>query len=234
MSAMFRTALACAVLVLMMIATRAHAGTVALWTFEESHPQSQGAYGPEVGDGFGSSSIHAGRTFINDQAPLGNFIGNGSMWSYGTHGWQEGDYFQFRVSTVNLHDIRLNWDQTRSFNGPADFALQYSTDGQDFHDFALYSVLTNLSENGRLFWDVVHPRQSVYTFDFDLSSLDAIDNQPDVTFRLRAQQAGATVNGSGRVDNFLITGRLTVIPLPPAVLAGLPTFALIAWLIGRR
>ena len=213
-------------------AAHAHAATVAMWTFEQSHPTSAGPFAPEVGQGIAAGSTHG--TFRNDQAVLGNFVGNGSTWSFASHGWQAGDYFQFQVSTLGRNDIHLSWDQTRSFNGPADFALQYSTDGHDFHDFALYSVLWNQSIVNRLFWDVVHPRQSVYTFNFNLAAVDAIDNAPTVFFRLRASEDGAVPEGSGRVDNLQVTAASTAIPLPSAGFTGLIVLAAVCGFLSLR
>ena len=192
----------------------AGAGTVALWTFENSHPTSAGPFAPEVGAGF--ATAHAQGNFQNEQAVNLNFIGNGSTWSWGSHEWNAGDYFQFEVSTLGLKDVHLDWDQGRSLTGPAAFALQYSTDGQSFTKFASYTVLRNNDEDGRTHWDSIFPRQKVYSFAFDLSDVGAVEDADVAIFRLSAINGGSFFAGTTRVDNFQVTAA-AAIPLPAGV-----------------
>ena len=196
----------------------AGAGTVALWTFEDSHPTSAGPFAPEVGAGVATAQAQG--NFQNEQAVNLNFIGNGSTWSWGSHDWNAGDYFQFQVSTLGLKDIHLDWDQTRSLTGPDLFALQYSTDGQAFTNVKTYTLLWNKDVEGRSFWDSIVPRQRVYSFAFDLSDVGAIENAEVAIFRLSAVSGGSFSAGTTRVDNFEVTAA-AAIPLPAAAWTGL-------------
>jgi hypothetical protein len=45
-----------------------------------------------------------------------------------------------------------------------------------------------------------------YHFQFDLSSIAALENQADVYFRLTASTVGTSFAGTNRVDNFTVSG----------------------------
>ncbi len=183
-------------------ATAAHATVVtnALWTFEVSVPSTSGPHSPEVGSG--QATQVGGATFTNP-------LGNGSLESFAANQWNTGEYFQFQVSTLGFHSIKLEWDQGRSTAGPDDFILQYSTDGISFTDHNSYVVL---NENGN--WNSV-TRLASFTFNYNLTAITALNNQPTVFFRLTTtDNPGGT--GTVRVDNFLVTS--SIIPEPSTVL----------------
>jgi hypothetical protein len=201
----------------------ASAQTIAQWTFETSVPSTAGPHAAEVGAG-SALGFHAGTTTYS------NPVGNGSAESFSSNGWGIGDYYQFSVSTLGYSGISVSWDQASSGTGPRDFSLAYSTDGVAFTPFASYEVLITASPNA---WSS-SVYQSMFTFDYDLSSITALDNAPTVFFRLEntsnVSAAGGAVAsaGSSRVDNFTVS----VVPEPAsATLLGL---GLTVWLIRRR
>ena len=115
-----------------------------------------------------------------------------------------------------------------SNTGPRDFALQYSTDGISFSNFATYTV--NLST-----WNAsVTPAADAYSYN--LSSVTALDNDASVFFRLTVNSGtaigGAAIagTGSGQVDNF----QVQAIPEPSTwALIGIGS-AFAIWNIRRR
>ncbi|HMN96421.1 MAG TPA: hypothetical protein PKC43_11185 [Phycisphaerales bacterium] len=106
------------------------------WTFEVSVPVNAGPHANEEGDveGF-ASGFHAGAATV-----YSNPVGNGSLESFSSNNWSEGDYYQFTTSTVGFEDIVFGWSQTRSGTGPANFVVQWSGDGEDFETLLEYTV----------------------------------------------------------------------------------------------
>src|SRR5262249_29221710 len=162
--------------------------TIALWQFEtfvtNSITGSSATLGPLLSD-FGSGSafgVHASAA-----TTWSHPVGNGSGNSFSANTWAQGDYFQFQVSSVGYQDLIVSYDQTRSSTGPATFTFAYGTDGVNFTPFAVdYTVLNNTSSVGppaTSAWSS-NPRQSAYTFTFDLSAIAAIENVPSVYFRI--------------------------------------------------
>jgi hypothetical protein len=184
------------------------AGVIADWTFESSVPSgtgpaSVGPFNAEIGTG---SAYAVGLGTISSPA------GNGSPHSLSANGWTNAipasSYYQFNVSTVGNSSIGVTFDQTSSATGPANFQLQYSTDGISFTTFASYSPLVNASPNP--VWNM-STSSSLYTFNFDLSSITVLNNASTVDFRLQAtgltSENGGTIalGGTDRVDNFIVS-----------------------------
>lgn len=213
----------------------AHGQTLANWTFESTSLTSSGtteaAAGPFLAEGglqagtAEASGLHLSATTVYS-APAGN----GSPKSFSSNGWALGDYYQFTLSTTSFDNIVVSFDQTSSATGPRDFKLSYSTDGTNFTDFITYSPLVNSSPNA---WSASTPAPAAH-FSFDLSSISAIDDASQVTFRLvmnsTTSENSGTVAASGtdRVDNFTVAS----IPEPSATLALLGGAGLLA--IRRR
>ena len=112
-----------------------------------------------------------------------------------------GDFFQFLTSTTGFSGITLLFDATSSGTGPKDFKVQYSTNGADFTDVpgASYTTSSAVAFSSGNEQATTPPR-----FGFDLSSITAIDNQPDVYIRLVATAAPGAAGGTSRVDNVVI------------------------------
>ena len=158
---------------------------LAKWTFETSIPTTAGPFNPEIGTGQALGGT--GGTYSNP-------VGNGSTESFSSTGWDVGDYWQFRTSTLGQDEIGVIFDQTRSGTGPSSFQFQYSLDGTNFTNFSTpYSLDgTSWSSGGAVLGT---------TYSFDLRSVAALNNKADVYFRL-SNLSTAPATGTNRVDNF--------------------------------
>lgn len=183
--------------------------TIADWTFETSQPTTAGPYSPEVGSGT-ATGYHSS---VSPSAVYSTPAGNGSPHSYSANVWSVGDYWQFALSTSGEGGINISYDQASSNTGPGYFLLEYSTNGSTFTPFgSQYVVLANASPN--LVWSATAAHNSAYTFNFNLSSIPALNNASSVYFRMvdnstvDAQNLTTTVGtaGTDRVDNVTIAG----------------------------
>ena len=207
----------------------ASAQTIAQWGFELNTPPDvtdtnlYAGLMPDIGSGSGLG-LHA-----SSASDWTTPAGNGSANSFSVNTWAVGDRFQFTVATTGYTGIGVSFDQTSSGTGPRDFGLEYSTDGSTFTAFAGYSVLPNAAPNP--VWNS-SVSSSLYSYNFDLSAITALNNAPNVYFRLvnvsTISANGGTVatGGTSRIDNFAVY----VVPEPTglAVLGGLMLF------VGRR
>ncbi len=186
------------------------ADIIANWTFEVSVPTTAGPHAAEIGTGFATGS-HA-----STSAVYSNPVGNGSLESFSSNFWSVGDYYQFQFSTVGLENVQFSWDQAGSSTGPRDFQVQYSTDGTNFTNFgSVYEVLINGAPNTPWNSTTYNP---LFTYNVDMSSVSAIDNQANVFLRL-TNTSTVSINlgtvatgGTNRVDNVLVEA--TAVPEP--------------------
>jgi hypothetical protein len=193
---------------LMTLSHLTNAQPIAQWTFETSPPAdltdtaSISGIAADIGSGT-ASGVHAGAT-TDWSTPAGN----GSANSLSVNSWAPGDYFQLQTATIGFSGISVSFDQTGSATGPRDFTFSYSTDGVNYTDFSNYSVLLNGGAPNPA-WSAT-TNSTGYTQFYDLSSISALNNAPNVYFRI--VDAGATsINGgavgaagTGRIDNFTV------------------------------
>ena len=190
-------------------AAGAQATVIADWTFETSQPGSSASVAAEIGTGTASEY---------GLGTISSPVGNGSSHSYSANGWDNGDYFQFSVSTTGLAGISLSWDQAGSNTGPGSFELDYSTDGgATFDTWDSYTVPTGNFASGIV--------STTFSHSYDLSSVTDLDNRSTVLFRLVDTSVTATgaINGgavgtagTGRVDNVVVSA-VSAVPVPAAV-----------------
>jgi hypothetical protein len=164
--------------------------TLAKWTFETSVPTTAGPHAAEEGTG-NATGFHASSSTV-----YSNPVGNGSSESFSSNFWGIGDYYQFQTSTSGQGSVRLSWAQTRSSTGPGDFDLQWSTDGTTFNTAMSY-VVEPIS------WSSV-TANPLSVFTADLSSIGALNDQPNVYFRLTATSEPGGTGGTNRVDDFMV------------------------------
>src|SRR5262245_44768534 len=95
---------------------------------------------------FGASGSHtSGSTLWT--AP----VGNGTAHSLNSNNWsQNTDYYQFQVSTTNVADLYVSYDQISSSTGPNHWQFAYSTDGTNFT--SLGSSYTTFPTSGATTW----------------------------------------------------------------------------------
>lgn len=186
----------------------AKADTIAKWTFETSNPGGYRAAGAwmtnitaEIGAGTASGLHHSG------PAVYGVGSGNGSLFSFGaSNSWAVGDFSQFAVSTTGYQNLQISYDQVSSSTGPGTFFLAYSTDGNTFTQIGSDYAVTAGS------WSYNTPT-SANSFNFDLSSITAINDQLIVYFRVvddsTVASGGGAVKavGNDRLDNFLVSAQ---------------------------
>ena len=209
----------CATACMVVVSSASSAATIATWTFETSVPTTAGPHAPEVGAGQ-ALGIHA-----NASSVYSNPAGNGSLESFSANFWETGDSYQFQVSTLTYSDLIFSWNQNRSSTGPANFDLQYSTDGTTFTTFASYVIPSGIG------WSTSTPDATNTTvFSQDLSAVAAIENQPTVYFRLTNTSATGATGGTNRIDNVSVEG--TVVPEPATLALG--GIALIGVVATRR
>lgn len=174
---------------------------------------SAGSLAADVGTGT-FSAVHASAATV-----WSNTAGNGTAKSISANTWSVGDYYQFTADTTGLTTgVSVRFDVTGSNTGPRDFKLQYSTDGSTFIDFTNYSIVNTAFSAGTTV-TTTPPR-----FLFDLSSISALNNNPNAAFRVVDTSTtainGTTVaaGGTSRIDTILVGN----VPEPTAlgVLAG--------------
>lgn len=177
------------------------------WTFENTAivgaSGSDFTYGPSdaglLSLGSSADGHHATATtaysFPAGQAPS-------APRALSANNWSVNDYWQFSLTTVGFQNLTVSFGQLGSATGPANYQFQYSTDGTTFTNFGTAITLTSSS--------------TFKTSTFDLSSVTDVNNALSVVFRVvdtsTTAIGGGTVGttGSGRIDNFLLTG----IPIP--------------------
>ena len=84
---------------------------------------------------------------------------------------------QFNASTAGYTNIVVTWEQDNSNTGSKYARLQYSTDGTNFTDFDLITGTSSSSHHSS-----------------DLSSLPAVQNNPDFAFRIVTEFESTAVN----------------------------------------
>jgi len=161
--------------------------------------------------------------------------GNGSTDSFSSNTWGVGDYYQFQSGSIGATGLSLSFDQISSNTGPGSFQLAYSTDGSTFtNSGAAYTVIANASPN---VWNSTTPI-TTSSFSFDLSGITALNNQPNIYFRLidastvSANGGTVAVAGTSRVDNFVISA--VTVPEPGALAALLGGVAFLGVIRRRR
>jgi len=184
---------------------------ISKWTFENITTTNSGRDVVITGSALADQGVQtAGTLFSANHASSStswtNLTGNGSLKSVSSNNWAVGDYWQFKVNTLNYNNLAVSVEQTGSGTGPSTFKLQYSLNGTSYTDLpgGTYSLDTG-SWSSTLY-------KSAAVRSFDLSSLISLNNKSEVYVRL--VNVNTTSNGSGtvatggtsRIDNFVLTG----------------------------
>ena len=197
-----------------------NAATVASWSFEppNSPPTVTGTTISGIPPDFGSGS--ASGVHASSLTTFSSVVGNGSATALGADHWVGGDYWQFQFSTLGFAHLQLGFDARASFSGPTNVTLSYSLDGSSF-------TTLNPSVNVPVGAWTSSVRSLTFAHTFDFTALTALDNVPNVYFRLTANLSAFDTGNSASIDNFVVTA--TPIPEPSsltlvicALLAGVP------------
>jgi hypothetical protein len=200
------------------------AATVASWSFEppNSPPTVTGTTITGIPPDFGSGS--ASGFHASSSTTFSSVIGNGSATALGADHWVGGDYWQFQLSTLGFAHLQLSFDARASFAGPTNITLSYSRDGSSFTTLnPNVNVPTGSNWNSSV-------RSLAYAHTFDLTAVTALDNAPNLYFRLTANLPPFDTGNSASIDNFIVTA--TAIPEPSSL--ALVTGALLAGVAYRR
>ena len=183
---------------------------------------------PTISQGVADVGIQTENTSIGGyhNSPSTNWstlVGNGNSKSFTSDNWSTNDYYQFTVNTQYTTIIKLTFDQTSSPTGPRLFKLQWSTNGTSFNDISNYEVPFNKSTNVAYSWSSTSYKTES-TLSFDLSTIDGINDQPIVYFRMTNTSDSALLSptiqsgGTSRMDNFTMFGNMDI-PLPLNVIS---------------
>lgn len=116
----------------------------------------------------------------------------------GGTGGNNGDYITLATNTTGYSNIALSFATQRTTTGFNSDQLQYSTDGTTFTNFgAAYTPATAFALQS-----------------FDLSSITALNNDPNAAFRIIFNGATGS-SGNNRIDNIV----LSATPAPPGIVS---------------
>jgi predicted extracellular nuclease len=152
-------------------------GSLSLVDFDAS-TETDGSYSTIASFGGTSSNAQDGASSGGSLSVVGD--GNNGM------------AIELTVDTTGFRDIELSWAQRGTSTGFSSRVLSYSVDGgNSFTEFATDSATLGSS------WAVV---------SHDFATVDSLDDNADVVFRLRLDGATAGT-GNNRVDNIYVQGR---------------------------
>lgn len=155
---------------------------VAVWDFEASNLT------PTV-DLNGGATASGGSGVASESFPAGD--GSTAAWSFTS--WttntsaDANDYFQFLIDTTDAVDLTFEFAERRSGTGIRAFEVQYSTDGSIFT--LIPATVTAVPDD-----------TNFRSHSFDLSALDAIENQATLYLRVHGHTAEAA-GGTWRIDD---------------------------------
>jgi hypothetical protein len=144
----------------------------------------------------GVLSFPAGTTL---NAQPGFVAGN----SVSRNGWDTGagetNYFQITLNATGWQNIIVSYALARSNTGPRTNEFWYSTDGGS--TFTLFATYANVLSNN-----------TYMVFTNNLTGVTALNNNPNVVFRIIGKNVATGTTGTMRIDNFTIDA--TLIPEP--------------------
>ena len=197
--------------------------TIARWNFEGVTTSNTGSIvtvsaGSAVADsgakvtGSSFTGFHATPTTV-----WSNPGGNGSTKSVSSNNWNVSDYYQFSASTAGYSGISISFDQIGSATGPANFKIQYSTDGILYNDFTGNTYNTPSNGTTAIAWSGASA-VTTSSLNFNLATISSLNNASNVYFKIidngtASINAGTTAtSGTSRIDNFYITAA-TALPV---------------------
>lgn len=121
----------------------------------------------------------------------------------GNAGWMNSlGYWQLTLTASSLSNVVVSFALRGTGTGPTNLLFQYSTDGPA-GTYTTFATLSSFNDG------------SYHAFTNDLSSVLAINNNPEVVFKLVGTGATAST-GNLRIDNLTISAQ--VIPEPSTIM----------------
>ena len=106
----------------------------------------------------------------------------------------EGRTLVIQASSLGFKDLKLSYAVQRSGSGMLFNDIQYSVDGNNFTSAGLANARASISEE----WQV---------FEFDFSTIPAVNNNPNFQIRISFEGNTQIDNGNNRYDNIAIVGK---------------------------
>lgn len=195
----------------------AHADLLTYFNFEDNTPSAAGV--PAVANlqsdppglqqstittNFDAANVTSFAGTITNVAPNNVQVNNQSLALVGGGATgaiaNNGRFIQFGFNTLNFENPILTFATQRTSSGFNNNQFSYSTDGTTFTNFG--SAFTPIISTSPGFGNATTAvAASIQTFD--LSSVDAVDNQANVIFRLIFDGA-TTTTGNNRIDNLQV------------------------------
>ncbi|MBA4150685.1 MAG: immunoglobulin domain-containing protein [Verrucomicrobia bacterium] len=161
---------------------------LARWTFNGNF---QSATEPASSEAVNTASASLVGSTTGDHF-AGSFSDPGQVLEEINRGWQTAGYpaveignkesgVQFNVSTEGYQDVFLAWEQRHSATASKYIRLQYSTDGVNFVDGPVITMMTN---------------SSFEFFSGNLAGISGLNNNPNAAFRI-VTEFESTATGSG-------------------------------------
>lgn len=219
----------------------AHAEVITQWTFNSTTPDGSTASGsalPSVGTGslslIGGVTTPSFNSGVGSSDPAASDNSGLQTTTYGAQGsGNNARGLEVKVDATRFEDIVFSYDLRHSNTSSRYELAQYSLDGVNFIDYAVFdSGLGDTWFNART---------------IDLSSVAGADHNANLAFRVvatfapstsgyLASDASKTFSGSGtwRFDMVTVSGTVAAVPEPTSAAAGLAGLAAIGFLARRR
>lgn len=191
-------------LLLLLVPLQANADEIAVWNFNNS----------DLGISHGSGTLTTNFNLANvlfsfggtsANARFGDPAGQSLTLQGGTGVANNGRNLTFSVSTVGFANIVVSFAAQGTSTGFNSNQFQYSSDGG-----ATFTT----------FGGTFGPGISFSTLTFDLSGISALDNNPNVVFRIIFDGASSST-GNNRLDNLVVEGTASMTPVPEPATIGL-------------
>lgn len=178
----------------------AKADEIAIWNFNDSDLAVDHGNGTLTSN-FNLSNIifTLGGSTLN--ARQGDPAGQALGLQGGTSNANNGRFINLAVSTIGYSDIVVSFVTQGTSTGFRSNQLQYSIDGINFVNFG----------------GPFTPAATFTLVSFDLSSIVALNNNPNAAFRIIFNGA-TSASGNNRIDNLVVEGTASAVPEPTSII----------------
>lgn len=198
-SSLFTITLLVVVLFLGSTAT-ARADEIAIWNFNDSDLAVDHGNGTLTSN-FNLSNVifTLGGSTLN--ARQGDLAGQALGLQGGTSNANNGRFINLAVSTIGYSNIVVSFVTQGTGTGFNSNQMQYSVDGINFINFG----------------GPFTPTTTFTLVSFDLSSIVALNDNPNAAFRIIFNGATSST-GNNRIDNLVVDGTVSTVPEPASII----------------